>query len=100
MLVGGVLVETASEGNRSVPAISCGCRGILADAEGSRARGRRRHRSLGKQTLVAKCEELLEFLADHDEHRKLRQLTEDITQLRDRLQLEQDTGNGGCESPR
>lgn len=64
------------------------------------ARGRRRHRSLGKQTLVAKCEELLEFLADHDEHRKLRQLTEDITQLRDRLQLEQDTGNGGCESPR
>jgi hypothetical protein len=54
---------------------------------------------LDKQTLVAKCEELLEFLAEHDEHRKLRQLTEDITQLRDRLRSERDADGESGESP-
>ena len=35
--------------------------------------------------LLAKCEELLAFLAAHDDHAKLRRLSEDIEKLRDRL---------------
>jgi hypothetical protein len=35
--------------------------------------------------LLAKCEEMLAFLAAHDEHSKLRTLAEDIAALRDRL---------------
>jgi hypothetical protein len=38
-----------------------------------------------RATLLAKCEELLAFLAAHDDHLKLRRLVADIEELRDRL---------------
>ena len=41
---------------------------------------------------LAKCEELLELLAAHDEHGKLRALANDIRDLRDRLLEERDKG--------
>jgi hypothetical protein len=41
-----------------------------------------------KPKLLAKCEELLEFLAAQDEQLKLRRLTSEIEELRDRLRSE------------
>lgn len=38
--------------------------------------------------LLAKCDELLDFLAAHDGHLKLRRLAADIEALRDRVRAE------------
>jgi hypothetical protein len=38
-----------------------------------------------RAALLAKCEEVLAFLAAHGDHRKLRRLRADIEDLRDRL---------------
>jgi hypothetical protein len=42
--------------------------------------------------LLAKCEQLLAFLATQDEQAKLRRLIGDIEQLRDRLRSEAEAG--------
>jgi hypothetical protein len=39
----------------------------------------------GRAAQLAKYEEILDFLAAHDEHGKLRALADDIRDLRDRL---------------
>ena len=53
---------------------------------------------MDKEALLAKCDELLVFLADHDNHRKLRRLTEDIRQLRERL-LRDAAADSGSRHP-
>jgi hypothetical protein len=46
---------------------------------------------MDRTAVIAKCDEVLRFLADNDEQRKLRRLAEDIADLRDRLRAELDT---------
>lgn len=54
---------------------------------------------MGNADLLAKCEEMLAFLAAHDEHLKLRRLAEDIAELRDQLLREAANENGSRPPP-
>lgn len=54
---------------------------------------------MGNANLLAKCEEMLAFLAAHDEHLKLRRLAEDIAELRDQLLREAANENGSRPPP-
>jgi hypothetical protein len=42
-----------------------------------------------REARIAKCDEMLVFLGEHDAHLKLRRLTTDIEKLRDDLVAEQ-----------
>jgi hypothetical protein len=43
---------------------------------------------MDRDALLAKCDELLQFLREQDEQPKLRRLIEDLESLRDRLRAE------------
>jgi hypothetical protein len=47
-----------------------------------------------REHLLAKCEELLLVLRAHEDHEKLRRLTDDIERLRTRILAARDLGNG------
>jgi hypothetical protein len=53
-----------------------------------------------REARIAKCDEMLAFLAEHDAHLKLRRLTTDIKQLRDDLIAERPTAReASSDSP-
>jgi hypothetical protein len=83
LLVEEALVETASEATESVADdLGLRCRRTLR----IRPSAVRYNRQMSERAaLLAKCEELLAFLAAHDEHLKLRRLRADIEELRERL---------------
>lgn len=79
-------METTSEAAESVAdSVGLRCRRTLRILPSALRYNRQMSQ---RAVLLAKCDELLVFLAAHDEHLKLRRLMADIQDLRDRLAAE------------